>query len=145
MAYQTIVSATSVDEFQSEAPDIDLPPGTKVKIRMELPPWAPVGKLADLAGAEWIAQQFAPAEVRVTDVYGNWHWMEIEGVVEGTPVLLLVTIIIGMLSALGIAYLISKIVLQADWPEVGKPISLMAVAAIAVAAVAGIYLLRRAT
>ena len=118
---------------------------TKVKIRIEVPSWAPVGRLADLAGAEWIAQQFAPAEVRVIDVYGNWHWMEIVGVAEGTPVLLLVTIIVGMLAALGITYLISKIVLQADWSKVGAPVSLMAMAGVAAAVVAGIYLLRRAT
>jgi len=143
LAYQTVVSATSVDEFQDKAPDIDLPPGTKVKIRIELPPWAPVGRLADLAGAEWVAQWFVPAEVKVIDVYGNWHWIEIVGVVEGTPVLLLVAIIVSMIAALGITYFISKIILQADWPEVGKPISLLAIAGIAVATVAGIYLLRR--
>ena len=144
MAYRTVVSANSVTEFQERAPDYDLPPGSKVRIYIELPAWAPVGKLADLFGAEWVAQQFAPADVRVTDVYGNWHWIKIEGVVEGTPVLLLVTVIVGMLSALGIAYLVSKIVLEADWPTIGVPLSLLAVAGIAIATVAGIYLVRRA-
>ncbi len=142
MAFQPIIDATSIDEFGAVLPTIeDLPKGAKILLRIELPPYAPIGKLADLAGMEWWAEQFIGADVRVTDVYGNWHWLEIMGVAEGTPVLLLVTIIIGALSALGIAWLVSRIVLSGEMPAVSKTAMWIGVAAIAL--VAGGALLTR--
>lgn len=138
MAYQTLIDASTIKEFESLASTVgiaDLPPGTNILIRVELPSWEPVGKLADLAGTEWFAQQFAPAQVRVVDVYGNWHWIEIKGVVEGTPILLLVAIIIVALSALGIAYFISRIMLSADLPVAAKAAVAGIAGGIAIAAI----------
>lgn len=121
MAWVTLADATSLEELQAAKPAIaDLPAGTPVKLRIELPAWAPVGKLADLAGAEWWASRFIGADVEVIDVYGDWYWMEVTGRARGTPVLLLITIIIAALSALGIAWFISRIMLDADIPSLAK-------------------------
>ncbi len=140
--YQTLVVANNIDEFEAARPSIDdLPPGTKIRLRVELPAWAPIGKLADLAGAEWFAQQFAPAQIRVIDVYGDWHWMELTGVAEGSPVLLLITVIVAALSLLGITFFISRIVLEADIPSWGVPA--LGTSAFLMVAVLGVILLTR--
>jgi hypothetical protein len=143
LAYETIISADSIEDFENQATSRDLPPGTKVKIRIELPAWAPIGVLADMFGAEWVASRFVPAEMVVDDVYGSWRWVEITGTVYGTPVLILVTVIVGMLAALGIAYFASKIVLSGELPKISTPLSLAAIAGIAMGVAGIIFLTRR--
>lgn len=142
MAYKTIIDASSIDEFGTVMPAIqELPKGSKILLRIELPAWALVGKLADLAGAEWWASEFLGADVRVLDVYGDWHWLEIKGIAKGTPVLLLVTIIIGALSALGIAWLVSRVILSGEMPAISK--TAMWVGVTAIALVGGVLLISR--
>ena len=140
MAYQTIISAKTIEEFQSKQAAIDdIPVGSKIRIKIELPSWAPFGNLADMAGAEWFASAFAPGEMQVTDVYGSWRSITIEGIAIGTPVLLLVAIIVGALSALGIAWFVSRIILEGDMklPDLpglgtlGMPMIVIALIAIA--------------
>lgn len=116
--WQTIVEANSLEEFQSARPTIyEVPTGSEVVIRIELVAWAPIGKLADLAGAEWWGQKLAP-ELRVADVYGNWHWMEIRGIATGMAPVVLIPLIVFGLAALGWgAWIYSKIKISADVKE----------------------------
>jgi len=133
---QTLITATSIDEFRAKATNQDLPPGTKIRLTFELPAYAPIGNLADLAGAEFFYSYFVGADTTVDDVYGEARKVTILGTVNGTPILLLVTIIIAALSALGIAYLVSRIVLEGDLPTWTVPVigttAFLAVAAVAV-------------
>lgn len=101
--WQTVYTARSESEAGSVLPTIgDIPAGSQVKIRIDLQPWAPVGKLADLAGAELWAQKLYP-EMTVSDVYGDWHWIEIRGVAKGAFPIAIALIVFGVLALFGVA------------------------------------------
>jgi hypothetical protein len=117
MAWQVIAEGNSIEEFEASTTTeiVDLPKGTRLRYRVEVPIWAPIGKLADLAGVEFLAQYFGPAGIDVDDVYGNWHWMEVRATVDPPLApLTAVAVIILALAALGIAWYISRIILEAD-------------------------------
>lgn len=106
--WQVIAQADTVEGLSSVIPTIsELPKGTELIIRFDLPIWAPVGKLADVAGAEWWGQWLAPSGMEVTDVHGNWHWMEIRGEADPIWLLALIPLIIKAVAALGITGFLS--------------------------------------
>ena len=106
MAWETIVEASSVEELEYAIPTVsELPHGTEIIIRFDLPLWVPIGKLADLAGSEWWGQMLAGSGMKVTDVRGNWHWMEIHGIANAVHLAILIPLIITAVRWLGIAFL----------------------------------------
>lgn len=101
--WQVIAQADTVAGLSSVTPTVsELPHGTELIIRFDLPAWAPVGKVADIAGAEWWGQWLAGAGMEVTDVYGNWHWMEIRGRADPIWLIALIPLIIKAVAALGV-------------------------------------------
>lgn len=116
--WQIVAQADSIENFQYAVPSVDdLPAGTPVNLHIQLPQWAPVGGLANLFMAEWVAQRFIDeAHVRITDVRSDDAYsVTIDGEVTGTPVhLILFGVGAILLAVLGIAivYAIS-ITLQA--------------------------------
>lgn len=101
--WQVIAQADTVEGLSSVIPTVsELPKGTEVIIRFDLPIWAPIGKLADVAGAEWWGQWLAGAGMDVIDVYGNWHWMEIKGKADPIWLIALIPLIIKAVAALGV-------------------------------------------
>lgn len=101
--WQVIAQADTIAGLSSVTPTVsELPHGTELIIRFDLPVWAPVGKVADLAGAEWWAQWLAGAGMEVIDVYGNWHWMEIRGKADPIWLIALIPLIIKAVVALGV-------------------------------------------
>ena len=111
-----IIAQGDFDSFARASPAVaDLPAGTPVLLRVELQPWAPLGKLADLAGTEQWAQKLVSAHIKVEDVYGSWGWVEVRGHVTGTPAHLIIAGIVVALIALGYAaWIVKDIMLSAD-------------------------------
>lgn len=114
-----VVAQGDFDSFAKAVPAIaELPAGTPVVLRVELQPWVPFGKLADLAGTELWAQKLVPAHIAVDDVYGSWTWVEIRGRVTGSPAVLIIAGIVAALVALGYAaWMVKEIKLSADIKE----------------------------
>lgn len=101
--WQVIAQSDTVAGLSSVTPTVsELPHGTELIIRFDLPAWAPVGKVADIAGAEWWGQWLVGAGMEVTDVYGNWHWMEIRGKADPIWLIALIPLIIKAVAALGV-------------------------------------------
>ncbi len=116
MAWQTIVEGSTAQELEAAVPAIsDLPAGTPLVIHIELQAWMPVAGLANLAGMEWWAERLS-SHVRVKDVSSlDAHTIEISGDVTGTPVILIVGLVVAALTMVfGITWLISNIRLSAD-------------------------------
>ena len=111
MAWQQILKATSEAEARAAKPAIaDIPAGTEIQINIDLPIWLPVGKLADLAGIELLAQRFWAdklyPKMRVTDVEGNWNYIIIRGKAIGVAPL---AIFLAVWAAIKIPIIISLI------------------------------------
>ena len=110
-----IARAKTTEELQNLVPTYaDIPAGTEVNIHLELQWWVPIGKLADLAGAEWWAPRLAQADMDVIDVSGNWHYIDIRGIARGMPVVLLIAILASAVAILGIGAYISSVVITAN-------------------------------
>ena len=103
MAWQEILKATSEAEAREAKPAIaDIPAGTEVQINIDLPWYAPAGKLADLAGIEfWGSKLYS--EVDVTDVEGNWHYIIIHGKAKGALPIAIALVVFGVLIVVGLA------------------------------------------
>lgn len=116
--WKTIYQANSAEELEAPVIDYqDIPPGTPVKIRLEMQPWAPIGKLADMAGAEWWVPKLVQADVTDVDVYGDWHWIVIEGRAIGAATALIIAAIAGFVATYGLSVYLVSVVLQADIEE----------------------------
>ena len=103
MAWQLILKASNEAEAREAKPAIaDIPAGSEVQINIDLPVWAPVGRLADLAGAEFWASKLYP-EVQVTNVEGNWHYIIIHGRAIGVFPIAIALIVFGVLGVVGLA------------------------------------------
>jgi len=110
-----IARANTIAELQNIVPTYaDIPAGTEVNIHLELQWWAPIGKLADMAGAEWWAPRLAQCHMDVIDVSGNWHYIDIRGIARGMPVVLLIAIIAASVVVLGLGVYISSVVITAN-------------------------------
>ncbi len=110
-----IVRASTADELQNTIPAYsEIPAGTEVNIHLELQWWAPIGKLADMTGAEWWAPQLAQADMDVIDVSGNWHYIDIRGRARGMPVVLLIVIIAAAVAVLGLGVYLASVIITAN-------------------------------
>jgi len=144
MPWTVVAEGNNLGDFRKAKPKVeDLPKGTKLKLRVEMPKWFPAGKLGDLWSAEWWAGKLGPHGVSVTDVRGNWHWMEMYGEVD-PPIatLALIAIIVGALAALGavvtsIYLAVEMPAVAREMPEVGKILGYGAIA------VAGAYVVSK--
>jgi hypothetical protein len=115
MAWQTIMVGNSLSEFEAAQPTIDdLPPGTPFRIVINAILIAPI---ANIMGAEWVAQQFLDNEAEVTNVYSEGDNIIVEAVAIGVAPLIIAAIIIAALFA--IAYLIRSIKMDANLPSGG--------------------------
>lgn len=73
MSWDTIVEVEKPAELADATPIVDeVPAGTRMRI--EVNGWG-LGKLADVAGAEWFAQKLVDADVTVIDVKG-YGWSD---------------------------------------------------------------------
>jgi hypothetical protein len=121
MTWQTIIDASSLEEARTAKPAIaDIPAGSRVKIRVEFAWYAPIGKIGDLTGAELWYPKLLPYDLEVVDVYGDWHWIEILGTAKGFPVLPAVIAVSALITALGIAFFVTRFLIQADITEQAK-------------------------
>ena len=103
MAWQLILKASSEAEAREARLAIaDIPAGNEVQINIDLPIWAPVGRLADLAGTEFWVGKLYP-EMQVTDVEGNWHYIIIHGRAIGAFPIAIALIVFGVLGMVGLA------------------------------------------
>ena len=111
-----VIAQGDFNYFAKATPTIaDLPTGTPILLRVVLQPWAPFGKLTDLAGTELWVQKLAPAHIKVEDVYGSWNWVEVRGYVTGTPATLIIAGIVTALISFGYAaWVFKEITLSAD-------------------------------
>ena len=118
MAWVTIAEARSLDEFRLATPSIaELPKWTNIKLRIELPWWAPVGNLLEIAPKSWWVDKLTPEGIVVTDVKGGWYWLEVYGLIDPPhPSLLVISVFITAIAllAFGISALIKSIKLSAD-------------------------------
>ena len=139
-SYKVIAQGNSVEELQQAIPTVDdIPPGSPTRITITLPSWAPIGGIADIGGAEYIASWFV-GEMDVTDVRSpNGTTIVIEGRAVGALPLTLIFIVVGLLAALGIMWLVRSIILEADilpqLPGLGKlglPLIVIGLIAVAV-------------
>jgi len=110
-----IARANTADELQYIEPAYaDVPADTEVNIRLELQWWAPIGKLADLAGAEWWAPKLAQADLDVIDVSGDTYYIDIRGTARGMPVIVLLAVLATAVAVLGIGAWVSTVVITAN-------------------------------
>jgi len=114
MAWVTIMEGNSLEEFSEATPIVeDLPAGTRFRIVIDT--HLPVAPIANILGAEWLAQQLLDYEARVIDVYSvGWYQVVIEMEALGVPPLVIAAIIIAAIFAVG--YLISAIRMDAQLP-----------------------------
>lgn len=105
MAWATVYESQSGQALESIQPTYsEIPAGSLVDIEITLVKWAPVARLADLAGAEWWGQQLAGAELKVTDVEGVGNYtIIIHGTAVGLAPLLLIGVLAVCLTILGVS------------------------------------------
>ena len=103
-----VLAEGSLEEFQAAQPEIsELPKGTRIKLEIDTSPW-PVAPLADLWGAEWVAERvFNEAGAEIVDVEGiGWNkivvWME----ADPAWVMPLIYVIAALLITAGLAYIV---------------------------------------
>jgi len=128
--WQTLAQG-SLEEFQAAQPEIaELPKGTRIKLEIDTSPW-PVAPLADLWGAEWVAERvFNETGAEIVDVEGvGWNriivWMRGSPV----PVMPLIYVLAAIIIIAGLAYIVHEVRLSFEKAPVGM--SLLAVAAVA--------------
>ena len=118
MAWITLARGASVEEFQASKPPVsELPTGTRMQLIIDTPWWAPIAPLADLFGAEWVAQRLlTEADTRIIDVEGQgWHRIVVHMKVASPGWPLVIIGVIAMLLVLGgVAWMIHEIRLIAD-------------------------------
>ena len=118
MAWTVVAQANSESELYSLTPlYADVPAGTEVNIHLELQWWAPIGKLANLAGAEFWAPRLAQADLDVIDVSGDWHYIDIRGTARGMGTVLLIAILAAAVATLGLGVYIASVVITANMEE----------------------------
>ena len=72
MAWKTVAEGKNFSDLHSTGVIGELPHGTKFKIIIDTPWYAPVAPLFDIAGAEWIADRFLnEAGAKLLDVEGE--------------------------------------------------------------------------
>lgn len=142
MAWVTLAQGASVEEFQASKPPVsELSSGTRMQLIIDTPWWAPIAPLADLFGAEWVAQRLLnEADTVITDVEGQgWHRIVVHMKVAspGWPAVIIGVIAVLLFTA-GLAYIVHQIRLVA---EIAGPagISLFLLIAIGI----GIYIVTR--
>lgn len=120
--WTTLAEGSSLDEFQASLPSVsELPKDTRIRLAIETPWYAPVAPLADLFGAEWVAQRLlAEGGAIVTDVEGvGWHKIVVHMKSDPVQVVLLIFAIAALL--FGAGFLIASIKLDAEQiVEMGK-------------------------
>lgn len=110
MAWQTIVEASNIGELEYAPCSVqELEKDTEAIIRIDLPWWAPIGWLANLAGAEWWASQLVGSGMEVIDVYGERDWVEVKGKADPIWLIALIPLIVKALAALGISFAAVKV------------------------------------
>ena len=138
MAWIKIATGTKPDNVQAVTAIKDLPKGTKFRYDIETD-WLPFGPLADLVGAEFIAELFVHG-ADVTSVSGpSWNKIRINCVSD--PISVIGAIL--ALAALGVlAYMITKIEIFADIADAPpETMKWTAYAIGGVMGICGIYLL----
>ncbi len=142
MAWVTLAEGDSLKEFQACQPAYsELRHGTKMLLTIESPWWAPIGPLADLFGAEWVADRLLnEGGAHVRDVEGKgWHKVVVHMEADPAWVIPLIWAIAALISS--IAFLIAFIKLEGDIiPPIPPPVQW---GILLLAAAAVIYVARR--
>lgn len=114
---QVIASGTGKDDLENyNAQGYDIPPGTPVRIKLQLPSFiSGASKLANIGGAEYAAQFFVKAQMTVEDVSGDDQYIYIQGTANGSPLALILIALIALLAVIGLY------VLKGWWIESGIP------------------------
>lgn len=142
--WQTVAEGTSLEEFRQSQPPVDeLPKGTKLRLEIETPWWAPIAPLADLFGAEWVADTLLDqGGAIITDVEGvGWHKVVVHMEADPAWLIPLIIAIAGIVG--GIALIITVIKLEADIPMMFKWGAIAVIAASVAVVIAVIYRRRR--
>lgn len=86
MPWEVVAEGTNIWNLESTVGELELPKGSRIKVVMDL--LYPVAPAFDVAGMEWVFQQFVPDGVIVKDVYGEgWNTAVVE--MEADPAWLL--------------------------------------------------------
>jgi hypothetical protein len=100
MFWNLIAEGQSPSEFKSNAPAIDLPPGTKMKL--ELTTAVPIAPLADLWGAEWVFKRLLDAEAEIVDVEGvGWNKIVVHMRARGAWIPIVIAAIVAICAYFG--------------------------------------------
>jgi len=120
MTWQTIMQGNSLEEFKNCTPTIaDLPRGTKLQLAINTT--IPVAPIANVLGAEWLAEQLLRNECRVIDVRSEgWYTVIVDMEALGLAPVILGMIIAAAIFAFGfaIAYVVLKGIIpipSLDW------------------------------
>ena len=104
----TIIAEGNTENLASKVGNIDLPPGTPVRLEMDVPfPWA---YTANLAGVEGIVSSKIPGQLRLIDAHaegGSLVVFECEAI--GAPVLAIIAIGVAVAIALGVTILAIRV------------------------------------
>jgi len=130
MAWKVLAEG-NLSEFQAAEPEIsELPKGTRIKLEIDTGMW-PIAPLADLWGAEWVAQRiYNETGAEIIDVEGvGWNkiivWMRGSPV----PVIPLIYVIAAVIIIAGLAYIVHEIRLSIEAAPIGVPLLLGSLAA----------------
>jgi len=119
MVWTTIMQGNSLEEFKHCTPTIaDLPRGTP--IRLTINTTVPVAPIANVLGAEWLAEQLLANECKVIDVRSvGWYKVVVDAEALGVAPVIIAAIIVAAIFAFG--FLIYAIKMEAgivpslDW------------------------------
>lgn len=116
MAWQTIASGNSIEEFQGAQPSIEhLNAGDKGRIVIGGLPGTLAHVIFDIAGAEQtVGAYLAPSGVHVDDCYERDGIGYVEFTVEGTPVLPIIAAVVALVIGLGFLGILITIAMQIE-------------------------------
>jgi len=114
MTWTTIMQGNSLEEFKTCTPTIaDLPKGTKLQLTINTT--IPVAPIANVLGAEWLAEQLLGNDCRVIDVRSEgWYKVIVDMEALGLHPVIIGMLIAAALFAFGFA--IAYVVLEGEVP-----------------------------
>lgn len=138
MAWRTLAQGNTLEEFQGSSPPVsELPKGTKLRLTLEMPWYAPIAPLADLWGAEWVAQRMLEEGVIVEDVEGIGLNTIVVHMRAASPVVPIIWAIVAIIGLITIAIIVIKLegLLPELPPELFEAIKWVAIAIITLAGI----------
>lgn len=143
MEWTVVAEGTNFDDVKTYVQK--LPHGTKFNIELQTDWWAPIAPLADLAGAEWVANMlYSDASAILDDVEGvGLYKIIMHCTANAVQLAVLLPILAAIVATAGIIAAIIAIVIFALIELVAKVVPWVAIGLIAIGGFGTIYLLSR--